>query len=440
MNKDQLTEIAAKVIEDGCKLPGVTDVAVGGTMVSGLDVTVRKGETEKVEFNKAKTIEILVYKDKRKGSVSVTDLGPEALQTALQAAARIAEYTEPDEYAGLVDKKYLASTIPDLDLAHPAAIEAERAAEYAKECEDSAFAYDKRINNTEGASFATQEGFHIYANSNGFLGSYPTTRYSASCITIAEQAGVMQRDYDYTYVRDVHDLASMRDIGKQAASKTIARLGAEKINTCKAPILFDPANAKRLWSSMISAASGGNLYRERSFLLNAINTQILPDFVNITEQPHIAKAIGSAPFDAEGVGTYEKSIVDNGVLQTYLLGGYSARRLGLQTTGNAGGVHNFCVKAGKDDYAALIKKMHRGLIVTEMLGHGVNLVTGDFSQGAAGFWVEDGKIVHPVAEITIAGNIKDMLRGIIAVGSDLDWRGSVVTGSVLIDEMTIAGN
>lgn len=440
MNKEQLTDIAAKIIEDGRKLPGVTDVAVGGTMVSGLDVTVRKGETEKVEFNKAKTIEILVYKDKRKGSVSVTDLGTEALNTALKAAARIAEYTEPDEYAGLVEKEFLATDIPNLDLEHPAAIETERAVEYAKEAEDSAFAYDKRINNTEGASFATHAGFHIYANSKGFLGGYSTTRYSASCVAIAEHSGLMQRDYDYTYVRDVHDLKSMRDIGKQAASKTIARLGAEKIKTCKAPILFDPSNAKRLWSSMISAASGGNLYRERSFLLNALDTQILPEFVDINEKPHILKAIGSAPFDAEGVATNEKAIVSNGVLKTYLLGGYSARRLGLQTTGNAGGVHNFCVTAGKYDHQGLIKKMHRGLIVTEMLGHGVNLVTGDFSQGAAGFWVENGEIMHPVAEVTIAGNIKDMLRGIVAVGNDLDWRGSVVTGSVLINEMTIAGS
>lgn len=440
MNKQQLTDIATKIIEDGKKISGVTDVAVGGTMVSGLDVTVRKGETEKVEFNKAKSIEILVYRDKRKGSVSVTDLSPEALNTAINAAARIAEYTEPDEYAGLVEKEYLAKDIPDLDLEHPAAIEVERAAEYAKEAEDSAFAYDKRINNTDGASFATHAGFHIYANSNGFLGGYSTTRYSASCITIAEQAGVMQRDYDYTYVRDVHDLKPMRDIGKQAASKTIARLGAEKIKTCKAPILFDPSNAKRLWGAMISAASGGNLYRERSFLLNALDTKILPEFIDINEKPHILKAIGSAPFDAEGVATSDKSIVSNGVLNTYLLGGYSARRLGLQTTGNAGGVHNFCVTAGKDDYQGLVNKMHRGLVVTEMLGHGINLVTGDFSQGAAGFWVENGEVVHPVAEITIAGNIKDMLQGIVSVGNDLDWRGSVVTGSVLINEMTIAGS
>lgn len=440
MNKQQLTDIAAKIIEDGSKLSGVSDIAVGGTMVSGLDVTVRKGETEKIEFNKAKTIEILVYKGKRKGSVSVTDVSPEALNTALNAAARIAEYTEPDEYAGLVDKKFLATQIPDLDLEHPAAIEAARAAEYAKECEEGAFAYDKRINNTEGTNFSTHAGFHIYANSNGFLGAYSTTKYSAFCAAIAEKSGMMQRDYDYTYVRDVHDLTAMREVGKQAAMKTIARLGAEKIKTCRAPVLFDPANAKRLWSAMISAISGGNLYRERSFFLNAIDTQILPEFVNIYEKPHIPKAIGSAPFDAEGVTTNAKAIVTNGILQTYLLGGYSARRLGLQTTGNAGGVHNFCVTEGKYDYQALIKQMHRGLIVTEMLGHGVNLVTGDFSQGAAGFWVEDGKILHPVAEITIAGNIKDMLRGIVAVGNDLDWRGSVVTGSVLINEMTIAGS
>jgi PmbA protein len=440
MKEAELKNIISDMLEAAGKQPKVTAVEIGGSLDSGLSTSVRLGEVDTIEFSRDKSLGITVYKDKRKGSVTITDLGPEAIDSAIQAACRIAEYTEPDPYSGLADKNLLAKNIKDLDLYHPAAISAEQAIAYAKECEAAALSVDKKINNSEGASFSTHEQYYVYGNSDGFLAAYPTSRYSAYCCVIGQLGGSMQRDYEYTVARDINELDAVKKLGIKAAEKTLARLGAKKIKTCQAPVLLVPKMASSFWSTLIAALSGGSLYRKSSFLLDSLGTIIFPDFVNITENPHILKALGSAPFDSEGVATVEKDIIKNGVVSTYLLSSYSARRLGLQTTANSGGVHNVTVTPGVSDYAQLIKQMERGLIVTEFLGQGTNLVSGDYSQGAAGFWVENGQIQHPVEEITIAGNFKDMFKNIVALGNDVDRRGNFLTGSVLLDTMSIAGS
>lgn len=440
IDEQQLTAIVSKMLNAATAQPGVTAVAVGGSLDSGLSATVRLGEVETIEFNRDKSLGITVYKGQCKGSVSITDLNSEAIDAAIKAACRIADYTEPDPYSGLADKELLAKNIPDLKLYHPAAITAEQALDYAKQCESAALNYDKRITNSEGGSFSTHEQYYVYGNSDGFLAAYPSSRYSVSCSVIGQVGDSMQRDYDYAVARDFNDLLDLTQIGTNAAAKTIARLGARKIATCKAPVLLEPKMASSFWHTLLAAISGGNLYRKSSFLLDCLHKDILPKFINIKEYPHLPKGLSSAPFDHEGVATQEKNIITDGVLSTYLLSSYSARRLGLQTTGNAGGAHNCTLTPGTADQAQLIKQMHTGLIVTELLGSGVNLVTGDYSQGAAGFWVENGSLQYPVEEITIAGNLRDMYANLVAVGNDLDHRYSVITGSVLLEAMTIAGN
>jgi PmbA protein len=440
INEAQLTTIISDMLEAAAKEPGVTAVAVGGSLDSGLSATVRLGEVETIEFNRDKSLGIMVYKGQRKGSVSITDLGAEAIDSAIKAACRIAEYTEPDPYSGLADKELLAKDIQDLQLYHPAAITAEQAIVYAKECEAAALSFDKKITNSDGATFGTHEQYYVYGNSDGFLAAYPSSRYSAHCVVIGQSAASMQRDYDYTVARDINNLMDMSQIGVNAAEKTLARLGAKKIKTCKAPVILVPKIATSFWNTLIAAISGGNLYRKSSFLLDNLNKIIFPKFVNLREMPHLLKGLGSAPFDSEGVATSEKNIIADGVLNTYLLSSYSARRLNMQTTGNSGGAHNVIVTPGASDYSQLIKQMGTGLIVTEFLGQGTNLVTGDFSQGAAGFWVENGEIQHPVEEITIAGNFSDMFKNLVAIGNDVDHRSNVITGSILLDTMTIAGS
>jgi len=440
ISNNDLQQIIQNMIQTAMQEPEVSAVEVGGSLDSGLTASVRLGEVENIEFNRDKSLGITVYKGQRKGSVSITDLSADATNSAIKAACRIAQYTEPDPYSGLADKELLAKELKDLDLSHPAAVTAEQAIEYAKQCEAAALSFDKRISNSDGASFSTYEQYYVYANSDGFLGAYPTTRYSAHCIPIAEYMGHKQRDFDYTVARDMHDLANLTEIGTKAATKTIARLGAKQIKTCVAPVLLIPKIASNFWSTLIAAISGGSLYRKTTFLLDSINTSVLPSFVHLREEPHLRKGLASAPFDDEGVATYAKDIINAGVIKTYILSSYSARRLGLQTTANAGGAHNVLVTPGNDSYEALIKKMHTGLIVTELLGQGTNLVTGDYSQGAAGFWVENGSIQYPVEEITIAGNFKDLFKNLVAIGQDVDRRTSILTGSVLLESMTIAGS
>lgn len=420
--------------------PGVTAAAVGGSSNAGLSAHVRMGEVDTIEFFRDKSLGITVYKGQRSGSATITDLTQPAITAAITAACRIAEYTEPDEFAGLADKADLATDIKDLDLYHPCSITPEQAIANALECEAAALSYDAQITNSDGATFATSDQLYVYANSNGFLAAYPTTRYSASCTVIGQHGDSMQRDYEYTVARDAADLMSLVEVGKKAAAKTIARLGARKIKTCKAPVLFVPKIATSFWGTLVSAISGGNLYRKSSFLLGRLQQQIFPAHINIAEQPYLLKALGSAPFDDEGVATRTKNIISSGVLSTYLLSSYAARHLGMHTTGNAGGVHNLVVQPGPDNFEQLLQKMGTGFVVTELLGHGTNIITGDYSQGAAGFWVENGAIAYPVEEITIAGNLTDIFANIVATGNDVDARSNIITGSVLLDKLTIAGN
>lgn len=440
LTNEELTSLVQEMLSTALAQNNVTDAAVGGSASVGITAEVRLGEVEVIEFHRDKSLELTVYKGQRKGSVAITDLSPAAIEAAVKGACRIAEHTEADPYAGLADQDQLAKEIVDLDLYHAAAITAEQAIAKAKECERAALEYSKEIVNSEGGTFSTNDQLYVYGNSRGFLASYPTTRYSAYCVPIGQRNDRMQRDNDYTVARDVNDLMQLSQVGKNAAERTIQKLGARKISTCQAPVLLLPRVAVSFWNILLTAISGGNLFRKNSFLLDRLDTSIFPDFINITEQPHLRKALGSAPFDAEGVATRYKDIVKDGVLTSYLLGSYAARQLGMQTTGNAGGVHNMVITPGFVDLKSLLKNMGSGLVVSEIMGDGTNIVTGDYSHGAAGFWVENGEIAYPVEEITIAGNLRDMFANIIALGNDVDRRSNVITGSVLLDKMTIAGN
>lgn len=434
-----LQQVVADIIKLA-KQQGASAVEAAASTDVGLSVTVRMAKVENIEFNRDKSIAITVYKGKRKGSASSTDISSQAIHDVVQAACDIAAYTEEDPYAGLADPELMARQIPDLQLFHPADLTPECAVEIAQQCEQAAFAVDPRLTNADGTTMYSNVHYGAYGNSLAFLAGQPSTSYSLSCSMIAEQQQTKQRSYDYTTARDFNDLTASSQIGQQAANKTIARLGARKINTTQVPILFVAEVARSLVSSFIAAISGSNLYRKTSFLVDALQRQIFPKFMRIYEDPFILKALGSAAFDREGVATKCKDFVTAGVLQSYVLGSYSARKLGLQSTGNAGGVHNLTVCPGSDDFPALIKKLDKGLIVTELLGHGINLTTGDYSRGACGFWVEHGKIQYPVEEVTIAGNLAEMFTRVIAVGNDVDYRGNIRTGSWLIDTMMVAGN
>jgi len=421
------------------KKKGATEAEAGIRYESGLSATVRMGTVDTVEFNKDKTLGLTVYKGKRKGTVSTTDMSPDAINTAIEAALRIAEYTEEDNFSGLADAKLLAKTIPELSLYHPTDVSPEQAIQWATECEDAARAADPRITQSEGATFSTHAGIRAYGNTHGFIGSYPFTRHGLTCVVIGESKGLLQRDYDFTTARDMSDLTSTTTIGRQAAERTVRRLDARKLKTGQAPVIFSKEIAGGLWGQLIAAISGGNLYRQSSFLLNHLGKTIFPSFVNIEELPHLLKGLGSAPFDQEGVCTTRHDIIREGVLESYVLDSYASRKLGLQSTGNAGGVHNVQVSAGHLDLLGLIKKMEKGLLITSLMGQGVNLVTGDYSRGASGFWIENGIIQYPVEEITVAGNLKDMFLQIEDIGCDIEKRSNILTGSVLIANMMIGG-
>jgi len=437
-DKASLESIAAQVLQL-VKGQGATAAEVALSEESGLSVNVRLGEVETIEFNKDKGIGVTVYFDQRKGTASTADFSTAALEDAVRAACSIAKFTAEDPYAGLADAERMATEIPDLDLYYPWGVSPDTAIELAKECEDAARSYDAQISNSEGASLSSHEGTRVYANSHGFSGGYSTSRHSMSCSVIVEDDNGMQRDYWYSVARDRHDLEAAAEIGKKTAIRTLQRLGGRRVDTCKVPVLFAADVAGSLVSHMISAIRGGNLYRKSSFLLDKLGEQIFPEFVHIHEQPHMKKVLGSAPYDSEGVATYARDLVRDGVLQGYVLDSYSARKLGMESTGNSGGVHNVLIEPGALDQQGLLREMGTGLLVTELLGMGVNTVTGDYSRGAAGFWVENGEIVYPVDEITIASNLSDMFMQLQAVGSDVDRRGNIKTGSLLIDAMTIAG-
>lgn len=407
----------------------------------GQNVSVRMNETETIEYNRDKGVSVTVYFGQQKGHASTSDLSPQALQDTVAAACNIARYTAQDEFCGLADPDLMAKDIPDLDLHHPWALTVDQAIKLAQECESVARAVDSRITNSEGASVSTYEGMFAYANSNGFNGGYASSRHGLSCSVIADDGDDnMQRDYWYTSARAPEDLESAAYVGRLAGERTVKRLNSRRIKTAQVPVMFDASLSSGLISHLISAISGGSLYRKSSFLLDSLGKQVMSPFITIEEKPHLLRGLASSPFDNEGVATKPRTLVKNGVLQGYMLSSYSARKLGMVSTGNAGGNHNLIVNHSDLDFNAMLKTMGTGLLVTELLGHGINMVTGDYSRGAAGFWVENGLIVHAVEEITIAGNLKDMLNQIVAIGNDVLVQGSKQVGSILIENMTVAGD
>lgn len=434
----QLLDLVEQLLAEA-SAQGATSAEAGLSVDRGLSVTARMGEVETVEHHKDRNIGITVYVGQKKGSASTTDFSAEAIRETVAAALRIARYSTPDEYAGLPDASLLATEFPELDIYHPWALDVDRAIELAVECEQTALGHDAEIVNSEGASVDTHAGFHAFGNSLGFVHGVQGTRHSLSCSVLGRRGESMQRDYWYTVARDEGSLEPAREVGLKAAQRTLRRLGARSLSTRNCAVLYSAEAAASLVGHFITAIRGGNLYRKSSFLLDALDTQVFPEFVRIHEQPHLQKALGSAWYDSEGVACRARDIVAGGVLQSYVLGTYSARKLGMISTGNAGGVHNLTVEPGNRDRNELIGDMQRGLLVTELMGQGVNTVTGDYSRGAAGFWVENGEILYPVEEITVAGNLGDMFRNLVAVGNDLDVRGNTRVGSLLIEEMTVAG-
>ena len=406
----------------------------------GQNVTVRRDEVETIEYNRDKGLSVTVYIGQKRGNASTSDFSPQAVRDTVSAALSIARYTAADDCAGLADTDLLASEFPDLELYFPWDLPVEQAIQLAQTCEAAAFAVDKCITNSEGGSVSLSESQFVYANSLGFMGGYPTSRHSISCAVIAGRDANMQRDYWYSVARNSADLDQADSVGKKAGSRSVARLGAKKIATCEVPVLFEAPIASSLIGHFVGAISGGSLYRKSSFLMDSVGKQVFAPDIQIQEKPHLKKGLASSAFDDEGVTTVDRKVVENGVVQGYFLGSYSARKLGLRTTGNAGGNHNLILDNGAPvPFSELLKRMGKGLLVTELLGQGVNSVTGDYSRGAAGYWVEGGEIQYAVEEITIAGNLKDMLPGICAMGNDTLVQGSKQCGSLLIDRMTVAG-
>lgn len=436
---EQLKTLVSEALAEA-KQQGASSAEANVSINHGLSATVRLGEVETVEHNRDQGLAVTLFFGKKSGSASTSDLTPGALRDCVRAAATIARYTAADEFSGLADPDQLARNLSDLDLYHPWNPGVERAIELAKACEDAARASDTRITNSEGASVSSHESLDVYANSHGFLGATATTRHGISCAILGEDDSGMQRDYWYASARDPADLDTPESIGRQAALRTVRRLGGRKLATRKTPVIYEAPVATSLLSHFVSAVRGSSLYRRSSFLLDHLGKPVFAPTVRIHEQPFLKKALGSAAFDNDGVAPADRDLVRDGILQGYVLDVYSARKLGLRSTGNAGGVHNLAIEPGDKNLAGLLKQMDTGLLVTELIGFGINGVTGDYSRGAAGFWVEKGEIQYPVEEITIAGNLKDMYRGIVAVGSDVDARGSIRSGSILIDSMTLAGS
>lgn len=434
----RLKAIVQTLLEEGLQ-QGATAAEAGLSQENGLSVTARMGEVETIEHHNDQGLGITVYFGQRKGSANSTDLSPDAIKKTVSAACSIAKYTSEDDHAGLPDKALLAKDFPDLDLNHPWPLTAENAIDLAVSCEAAALSYHPDITNSEGATVNTHQGIHILGNSLGFLQGRLSTRHSMSCSVVAQRGDSMQRDYWFSVARNNKDLEDAAAIGKKAGERTINRLEARRISTRQCPVLYCPEVATSLLGSLVGAISGSNLYRKSTFLLNALDTQIFPEFIRIHEQPLLKGALGSSAYDGEGVATQTRDIVSNGYLRGYVLSTYSARKLGMVTTGNAGGVHNLTIEPGNYDFQAMLKLMDTGLLVTELIGQGVNMVNGNYSRGAAGFWVERGAIQYPVEEITIAGNLKDMYQHIVAVGNDVDLRGNIRTGSILIERMSIAG-
>ncbi|MCC8374672.1 MULTISPECIES: metalloprotease PmbA [Photorhabdus] len=425
---------ALELAKAGCD---AAEVAVNKT--TGISVSTRFGEIENVEFNSDGALGITVYHQQRKGSASSTDLSPDAIARTVQAAIDIARYTSRDPCAGPADKALLAFEAPDLDLFHPTELDADKAIELAARAEQAALQADKRITNTEGGSFNSHYGIRVFGNSHGMLQSYCSSRHSMSSCVIAELDGDMERDYAYTISRRFEDLKSPEWVGQECARRALSRLSPRKLPTMKAPVLFAAEVATGLFGHLVGAISGSSIYRKSSFLLDHLGKQILPSWLTIEERPHLLAGLASSPFDSEGVSTSNRDIIKDGILQTWLLTSYSARKLGMASTGHAGGIHNWCIAGQGQDFADLLRQMGTGLVVTELMGQGVSAVTGDYSRGAAGFWVENGEIQYPVSEITIAGNLKDMWANMVTIGNDIETRSNIQCGSVLLPEMSIAG-
>ena len=434
-------ETVVRLALDEARRAGASAAEADASLQQGLSVTVRLGEVETVEYQRDRGLGITVYFGQRKGSASTADLAIESVRAMVEKACAIARHTALDDCAGLADPEWLARDFPDLQLDFPWAIDAESAVAIAHDCEASGRALDPRLSNSEGASVGTQRGVRVYGNTHGFLAGDIGTSHSVSCVLLAEAGEDMQRDYWYSTARDPADLEEARAIGRRAGERALARLGARRLSTTRAPVLLAPEVARGFIGHFIAAIRGGSQYRKASFLLGAAGSRVFPEWVQMHERPRLKKGLASANFDGEGVRTEDRELVRDGVLDGYLLGSYSARKLGLRSTGNAGGLHNLIVDPAADapSQAQLLRRMGRGLLVTELMGQGVNGVTGDYSRGATGFWVEDGEIAYPVHEVTIAGNLKDLYARLVSIGNDVDLRGGIRVGSVLLDDLTIAG-
>ncbi|MCC7115252.1 MAG: metalloprotease PmbA [Burkholderiales bacterium] len=435
---EELERVAARVL-DAARKGGASAAEADVSQGVGQSVTVRKGEVETIAYNRDKGVSVTVYVGKSRGNASSADFTDASIRDTVDKALAIARYTAEDPCAGLADADRLARDWPDLDLYHPWELSVEEAIEIGRETERSALAVDRRLVNSDGASVSRGESEFVYANSLGFMGGYRSSRHHIDASVIGEDAGGMQRDFWYSAARSPRDLDSGAAVGRIAGERTSRRLGARPVATIECPVLFEAPEAVDLIGAYVQAVSGGSLYRRSSFLVDSLGKAVFAPQVSMHEEPHLARGRGSAPFDAEGVATSRRVVVDGGVVNGYFLGSYAARKLGMSTTGNAGGSHNLVVSHGEDDLPALMKRMGRGFLVTEQLGHGVNAVTGDYSRGAAGFWIEGGEIAHPVEEVTIAGNLRDMVRDIVAIGRDVDRRGSRHVGSILIGRMTVGG-
>ncbi|HGS4674275.1 metalloprotease PmbA [Vibrio paracholerae] len=438
LQRQELEAAVAKALELAAASSDAAEVAI--TKSTGLSVSTRMCEVENVEFNSDGALGITVYRGQRKGSASTSDLSEKAIRQTVLAALDIAQYTSADPYAGPAPKELMVQEIPDLDLFHPDEPNPDVAAQIAIAAERAALGYSKKIKQSDGGSYDSHFGIRVYGNSHGLLASYASSRHSISCSVIGEgRNGEMERDYSYTVARHRDDLWTPESVGLQAAENTVSRLDPQKLKTGQFPVMFAADVATGLIGHLVMAISGGNLYRKSSFLLDHLGKSILPSWFNISERPHVMRGLASSPFDSEGVRTQDLEIITDGVLATYLLTSYAARKMNMTPTGHAGGIHNWYVKSTGQNYQQMLKELGTGLLVTEVMGQGMNVVTGDYSRGAAGFWVENGEIKYPVSEITIAGNLKQMLQQIVAVGSDIETRSQIQTGSILIESMKVAG-
>ena len=437
--EQELRQAVSFAVELATKSGASAEVAV--TKVSGLSVSTRLQEIENVEFTNDGALGISVYMGQQKGNASTSDLSEGAIRNAVEAALAIAKYTSPDDCTGLADKDLMAFDAPDLELYHAADVDVDKATELALQAEKAALEADERIVNSNGASFNSHTGVKVYGNSHGMLQSYLSSRYSLSCSVIGGVEDALENDYEYTISREFDKLQSPIWVGENCAKKVVSRLNPQKLSTREVPVIFLNDVATGLISHFAAAISGGSLYRKSSFLLDHLGKQVLPDWFNISERPHLLRRLASTPFDSEGVRTQDREIVEGGILQTYLVTSYSGKKLGMPSTGHAGGIHNWLVKPNlTGGLTALLRQMGTGLLVTDVMGQGVNIVTGDYSRGASGFWVENGEIQYPVAEITIAGQLQDMLKNMVAVADDIEHRSNIQTGSILLDKMKISGN